>query len=231
MPDYTRPQFDASQFNDAQNQALSVLASICGPEVALAFARFYGKDLNPDQVMNVARTYGLWSVQSGMHGPQAQSTLLKALGIPADYAPQVNFAAIQNQIASGGVAAVSTPNHYFFIQGYNPATGQYDTGNSGSAYRAGNRYLTAQQMQAIGGGFNGQFLSQGNAAASSGNSTPFAVNGSTSVDYNNKDQLAQYIRSAAVKRGIDPDVALMVAQHEGFGNYTGDNGSSFGPFQ
>src|SRR5215471_12201381 len=104
MPDYTRSQFDPSQFSNAQNQALSVLSAICGPEVALAFARFYGQNINPDQVMNVARTYGLWSVQSGMHGPQAQATLLRTLGIPAEYAPEVNFAAIQDRVNSGGVA-------------------------------------------------------------------------------------------------------------------------------
>lgn len=40
-----------------------------------------------------------------------------------------------------------------------------------------------------------------------------------------------YIREAAKKRGIDPDVAVAVAKSEGLNNYTGDRGSSFGPFQ
>ena len=41
-----------------------------------------------------------------------------------------------------------------------------------------------------------------------------------------------YIRSAASKRGIDPDIAVRVARSEGLGDsYTGDEGSSFGPFQ
>ena len=40
-----------------------------------------------------------------------------------------------------------------------------------------------------------------------------------------------YIRAAAVKRGIDPNVALEVARREGLGSYVGDRGSSFGPFQ
>ena len=42
---------------------------------------------------------------------------------------------------------------------------------------------------------------------------------------------AQYIRQAAIARGIDPDVALRVAESEGLNSYTGDNNSSFGPYQ
>lgn len=43
--------------------------------------------------------------------------------------------------------------------------------------------------------------------------------------------MADYIQQAARVRGIDPGVALRVAQSEGLGAYTGDQGSSFGPFQ
>lgn len=40
-----------------------------------------------------------------------------------------------------------------------------------------------------------------------------------------------HIRAAAVSLGIDPDVAMAVARSEGFNNFTGDNGTSFGDFQ
>lgn len=40
-----------------------------------------------------------------------------------------------------------------------------------------------------------------------------------------------YIKMAAAKRGIDPNVAVAVAKSEGLNSYTGDQGSSFGPFQ
>lgn len=40
-----------------------------------------------------------------------------------------------------------------------------------------------------------------------------------------------YIRQAAAQRGIDPEIALKVARSEGLNSYTGDQGSSFGPFQ
>jgi hypothetical protein len=41
-----------------------------------------------------------------------------------------------------------------------------------------------------------------------------------------------YIRAAAQKRGINPDIAVRVARTEGLGDtYAGDEGSSFGPYQ
>jgi hypothetical protein len=46
-----------------------------------------------------------------------------------------------------------------------------------------------------------------------------------------KGPIADYIRRAASSRGIDPETAVRVAQSEGLGSYTGDKGSSFGPFQ
>ncbi len=43
--------------------------------------------------------------------------------------------------------------------------------------------------------------------------------------------VTDYITQAAKARGIDPNVALRVAQSEGLKNFTGDAGSSFGPYQ
>lgn len=40
-----------------------------------------------------------------------------------------------------------------------------------------------------------------------------------------------WIRASAAEAGIDPDVAMRVARSEGFGGFTGDNGTSFGDFQ
>jgi hypothetical protein len=208
MPDYTSPQFDASQFSDPQNKALSVLSAICGPEVALAFSRYYGKNISPDFVLKTARDYGLWSVNSGMHGPQAQQMLLKNLGIPTEYSPEVNFAAIQEKLASGGVAALSSPNHYFFIQGYNPATGQYDTGESGRVYQSGGRYLTEQQMRQIGGGVNGMFTSSGNGTQQAA-SVPF-----TMPEWAAKSPYANLIVQSAQENGLDPNIFLRQINQE-----------------
>lgn len=47
----------------------------------------------------------------------------------------------------------------------------------------------------------------------------------------NLAEIETYIRDAAIKRGVDPDVAVAVAKSEGLYSYVGDRGSSFGPFQ
>jgi hypothetical protein len=44
-------------------------------------------------------------------------------------------------------------------------------------------------------------------------------------------EMEDYIRQQAIARRIDPDVAVQVAKSEGLYRYTGDRGSSFGPFQ
>lgn len=236
MPSYTRPQYDPSQFQDPQNQAYAVLGSICGPEVAAAFARYYGKNISPDQIMQVARQYGLWSVQTGMHGPQAQKMLLDKLGIPTQFSPEVNLNAINQSLQAGQTAAVSTPGHYYFLQGYNPNTGQYDTGDSGTAYANGSRYMTAQQMQAQSGAFQGQFIASqlpynGNGQFQD-SLMPYNGGGQQAqFDPNNRENVAAYIRYAAAQRKIDPEVAYQIANGEGLNTYIGDSGSSFGPFQ
>lgn len=43
--------------------------------------------------------------------------------------------------------------------------------------------------------------------------------------------ISDMIRKSALAHGIDPNIALTVAAHEGLNSYTGDQGSSFGPFQ
>ena len=45
------------------------------------------------------------------------------------------------------------------------------------------------------------------------------------------NEMEAYIRAAAAARGMDPNVAVAVAKSEGLYNYTGDQGTSFGPYQ
>lgn len=56
---------------------------------------------------------------------------------------------------------------------------------------------------------------------------------STSVagGFTSPGQKETFIRQEAVKRGIDPDVAMKVARSEGFSQFLGDNGTSGGSFQ
>jgi uncharacterized membrane protein YgcG len=54
--------------------------------------------------------------------------------------------------------------------------------------------------------------------------------GPATGNYNPAD-VAAYIQQVAPKYGIDPNIALRVAQSEGLNNPVGDQGKSFGPFQ
>lgn len=72
--------------------------------------------------------------------------------------------------------------------------------------------------------------SSGGASGGNSVSAPANVGGNSDV--------ADYIRQSAVARGIDPNIALRVAGHEGLNVFDpsqpdrgGDGGSSFGPFQ
>lgn len=55
--------------------------------------------------------------------------------------------------------------------------------------------------------------------------------GPGSVSGGRSSETEAYIREAAAKRGIDPNVAVAVARSEGLHKYVGDQGTSFGPFQ
>ena len=133
--------------------------SACGPAAAVAFARANGRnptlreavDLAASQVNRQQNYY--WDAQGGMHGVGRFSEYLNAMGVPhqlAAGAPDWNAVA---QAANGGhLVAISTPNHYFVVQGYNAQTGQFYVGSSGTAMRGGAPWSTAQQLLALGGG-------------------------------------------------------------------------------
>ena len=77
-----------------------------------------------------------------------------------------------------------------------------------------------QQQQPGASGSNGQASSP---------SAPKPVSGS--IPTPDPSGVGALIQQKAVARGIDPAIALKVAGSEGLNSYTGDNGSSYGPFQ
>jgi len=66
--------------------------------------------------------------------------------------------------------------------------------------------------------------------AAGGNVLPFFAGGRAPSGADPRG-LSNFIRSEATRMGINPNVALRVAQSEGLGSFTGDRGSSFGAFQ
>lgn len=110
--------------------------------------------------------------------------------------------------------------------GQHPVAGALAGGTLAGLYGAGgmlqNTPLARNILLSGGPGFVGNPLIPATAAAKAYRPGPTPENAETTA----------YIRQAAKARGIDPDIALKVAQSEGLGGaYSGDQGSSFGPFQ
>jgi hypothetical protein len=85
-----------------------------------------------------------------------------------------------------------------------------------------------QDISPLTGG--GGTVTPGGAGAGDGSKVPTSGTGAGYGDIPRSD-VATYIVNAAQQRGIDPGKALSVAKAEGLSTYTGDNNSSFGPFQ
>lgn len=142
-----------NQFGDATLSA-SEAAAACGPAAAVAFARATGRNPTLREATNIAKTTG-WTEAGGMNGIANQARLLTTMGVPHRVTPQVNWGEVSASAQGGSPVTISTPAHYFVIDDFNPQTGQYHVGPSGTAFRAGARWMTAPQIQQLGRGTNG----------------------------------------------------------------------------
>lgn len=194
--------------------------------------------VNPgDGLKNAPRKYGAWGVDDvirWMLGTGGSAPKLKDASGHAD-ALQNNPALGAAMLGNGRDGALDA-----FLNGdtkidgrpvskSNPmpvALANQGSGSSGSWWDS----LTSWFKGGSGGGSGG-----------GGKTTPFVgrtlAAGTPSLTGTNADVVA-YIRQAAIKRGIDPNIALRVAGHEGLRGFDptkvdrgGDGGSSFGPFQ
>jgi hypothetical protein len=204
--DYTVNQFDPNQFSDPSNRAYDILSSFCGPELALTFSRYLGKSLTPDMALQISQQYG-YRRGMGMSGPQSEDSLLTALGIPHEYRTGVDWSSLSQQVQSGAIAGVSTPGHYFALEGFNPTTGQFDTGNSGTAYRAGSRYLTPAQITSLGGAPQASYIVRQNQRGPEQLTTTTAT-----TNYNNP--YATRAAEIAQQYGIPPDIFVRMVKQE-----------------
>lgn len=199
-------QFDASQFTDPANRAYDILSTFCGPQLALTFSKFLGKSLTPDTALQIAEQYG-YRRGMGMSGPESEKNLLDALGIPVEYRAGVDWNYLAQNVGSGAIGGVSTPGHYFSIEGYNPSTGQFDTGQSGTAYKAGSRFLTPQQIINLGGSAQGQYLVRNSGNMGQGSNVP-----TEPKDYGNP--WANRAAAIAGELGINPDIFVRQIRRE-----------------
>ena len=132
----------------------------CGPAAAVAFARASGHDLSLRQVVDLAKTVG-WTPAGGMNGIANQKRLLDKMGVPAQVDSSGDWNRVIQQVSSGELVTISTPGHYFVADRYDPKTGRFHVGASGTAYRNGKEWMTRQEMESLAGPINGSLAMEG----------------------------------------------------------------------
>ena len=126
----------------------------CGPVAAVAIARFLGRNPTVVEALQTAKQTG-WTSSGGMNGIANEKRLLDAMHIPAQMELPVNWRHVQTDASRGTPVIVSTPNHYWVVDDYDPLTREYHVGQSGLAFRGGAEWMTAERIQQLGGGING----------------------------------------------------------------------------
>jgi hypothetical protein len=145
------------QLKDSQIISRWEALAACGPAASVAFARAIGHDLTLDQAIGAARTVG-WSGWQGMPGAKAELALLASLGIEAHQRGEsedtVEWDRVIGDIQAGLPVMVVTPFHYYVAEGFDPATGKFDFGNSAMvlAGAGGGRWFTPDELSWLGYG-------------------------------------------------------------------------------
>lgn len=195
----------------------------CGPAAAVAFARQMGRNPTMREALDIARGIG-WTEGGGMNGPANQARLLDAMGIAnrleGAQNGDLNWGNVRAAIDAGNPVTLSTAGHYFVADAFNPDTGQYHVGRSGTAYAAGREWMTPAQMRSLTGAFNGALYmsGEGMAAAAPVSSGPparddYARPTSAGLGNANNDLVA-YARDRAQTYGVDPDIFVRQISQE-----------------
>jgi hypothetical protein len=94
-----------------------------------------------------------WTQEQGMAGPQSQVKLLQQMGVNATLTQGVDWGRVASETQAGRPVIIDTPQHYWVAEGYDPASGRFNFGNSARVLKAtgGRTWLTAQEMAAING--------------------------------------------------------------------------------
>jgi soluble lytic murein transglycosylase-like protein len=135
-----------SQFGVGLDDATAYAA--CGPVAAMAFARAMGRNPTAQEAVALAKQVG-WSPGQGMAGPGSEMQLLTSMGVPAHMEQGADPTKIAADVQNGNPVIISTPGHYFVADGYDPQSGAFHVGTSGTDLRAGSEWMTLGQMQGV----------------------------------------------------------------------------------
>src|SRR5215471_8992811 len=134
-----------SQFGDKQLTAAEAYAA-CGPAAAVRFASMMGRQPTLQEALGLARQVG-WTPDNGMAGLGSESALFDKLQIPHRMVG-ADWNALAKEASSGNPVTISTPGHYFTADNYDPSTGAFHVGSSGTDLRGGGEWMTPAQMEA-----------------------------------------------------------------------------------
>src|SRR5499427_3243564 len=134
-----------SQFGDKQLSAAEAYAA-CGPAAAVRFAQMFGRQPTLREAVDLASSVG-WTAAQGMAGLGSESALFDKMGIPHRQVG-ADWQALAREAQSGNPVTISTPGHYFTADSYDPSSGAFHVGSSGTDLRGGGEWMTPAQMEA-----------------------------------------------------------------------------------
>jgi hypothetical protein len=148
--------YDSSDIEHINQVALASPTkwSECGPVAAVMAALRRGKAWTVEEAKNAAAAMDLWSADMGMRGLGAEVKLLNSMGMTAATGPAEERALIEDT-TNGNTPIISTNKHYYILDGYDPATGKFDTVTTGPTMKGGKRWMSLDEIAAQGGGIQG----------------------------------------------------------------------------
>jgi soluble lytic murein transglycosylase-like protein len=141
-----------SQFGDRELNSAEAY-SACGPAAAVRFAQMFGRNPTLREAVDLAKNVG-WTADTGMAGLQSESKLFDEMNIPHRVIG-ADWQAFAREAQSGNPVTLSTPGHYFTADAYDPKTGAFHVGSSGTDLRQGKEWMTPAEMEAVMGPLQG----------------------------------------------------------------------------
>src|ERR671933_1067656 len=81
------------------------------------------------------------------------------MGLPSRLEVPLNWEHVRADALLQKPVILSTPGHYFVVDGYDERTGAYHVGQSGLAYRNGSEWMTPAQIDTVAGAPTGALFS------------------------------------------------------------------------
>lgn len=161
-PGEVDPNLVPNQFDPNSGLTPDQAVSACGPAAAVAFAHRWGRNPTLKEAVELAKTVG-WDEHGGMNGLANQYALVQKVAeqqgikIPVKMTTGTpDWAAVVHDAMGGNPVTISTPIHYYVVDGYDPTTGKFHLGQSGLARKAINsEWATSDQITRADGSVNG----------------------------------------------------------------------------